>query len=119
MLEDISDLDWWGMFNDTTLNEVYTIFINENHDLNLIDKQLNISDQIEKIESSGSYPNVSFSNNVNGSKNNPSSFGLSDDAFGGGSFELCVSQNLGIKVIGYDIFNMLVNFWNVLIHTLH
>ena len=39
--------------------------------------------------------------------------------FGGGSFELCVSQNLGIKVIGYDIFNMLVNFWNVLIHTLH
>ncbi len=36
--------------------------------------------------------------------------------FGGGSFELCVSQMLGIKVIGYDIFNMLVNFWNVLIN---
>ncbi len=36
--------------------------------------------------------------------------------FGGGSFELCVSQNLGINVIGYDIFNMLVNFWNILIH---
>lgn len=36
--------------------------------------------------------------------------------FGGGSVELCLSQNLGIEVIGYDIFNMLVNFWNVLIH---
>jgi len=36
--------------------------------------------------------------------------------FGGGSFELCVSQKLGIKVIGYDIFGMLTNFWNVLIN---
>ena len=36
--------------------------------------------------------------------------------FGGGSFELCVSQKLGIEVIGYDIFNLLVNFWNVLIN---
>jgi len=36
--------------------------------------------------------------------------------FGGGSFELCVSQNLGFQVIGYDIFNILVNFWNVLIN---
>jgi DNA adenine methylase len=36
--------------------------------------------------------------------------------FGGGSFELFVSQKLGIKVIGYDIFNMLVNFWNILIN---
>lgn len=36
--------------------------------------------------------------------------------FGGGSFELCISQMLGVKVIGYDIFNMLVNFWNVLIN---
>jgi DNA adenine methylase len=36
--------------------------------------------------------------------------------FGGGSFELCISQMLGINVIGYDIFNMLVNFWNVLIN---
>jgi len=36
--------------------------------------------------------------------------------FGGGSFELCASQNLGIEIIGYDIFGMLVNFWNVLIH---
>lgn len=36
--------------------------------------------------------------------------------FGGGSFELCVSQKLGIEVIGYDIFGMLTNFWNVLIN---
>lgn len=36
--------------------------------------------------------------------------------FGGGSFELCLSQNLDIEVIGYDIFDLLVNFWNVLIH---
>lgn len=36
--------------------------------------------------------------------------------FGGGSFELCVSQNLGIEVIGYDIFGMLTNFWDVLIN---
>jgi DNA adenine methylase len=36
--------------------------------------------------------------------------------FGGGSVELCLSQILGINVIGYDIFNMLVNFWYVLIN---
>ncbi len=36
--------------------------------------------------------------------------------FGGGSVELCISQMLDIKVIGYDIFNMLANFWNVLIN---
>lgn len=36
--------------------------------------------------------------------------------FGGGSFELCVSQSLGIEVIGYDIFEMLTNFWDVLIN---
>jgi DNA adenine methylase len=36
--------------------------------------------------------------------------------FGGGSVELCLSQLLGIQVIGYDIFNMLANFWNVLIN---
>jgi DNA adenine methylase len=35
--------------------------------------------------------------------------------FGGGSFELCASQSLGIEVVGYDIFGMLTNFWNVLI----
>lgn len=36
--------------------------------------------------------------------------------FGGGSFELCLSQNLNIEVIGYDVFGILVNFWNVLIN---
>jgi len=36
--------------------------------------------------------------------------------FGGGSFELVLSQLLDIEVIGYDIFGMLTNFWNVLIH---
>ena len=36
--------------------------------------------------------------------------------FGGGSVELCLSSILGIEVIGYDVFNMLANFWNVLIH---
>ena len=36
--------------------------------------------------------------------------------FGGGSFELAIAQNLQIEVIGYDIFGMLTNFWNVLIH---
>ena len=36
--------------------------------------------------------------------------------FGGGSFELCLSQNLDIEVVGYDVFGLLVNFWNILIH---
>lgn len=36
--------------------------------------------------------------------------------FGGGSVELCLSQHLDFQVIGYDIFDMLVNFWNVLIY---
>jgi DNA adenine methylase len=36
--------------------------------------------------------------------------------FGGGAVELCLSSMLGIDVIGYDVFNMLTNFWNVLIH---
>ena len=35
--------------------------------------------------------------------------------FGGGSFELCVSQELGIQVVAYDIFGLLVNFWGILI----
>lgn len=35
--------------------------------------------------------------------------------FGGGSFELCASQLLGIEVVGYDIFGMLTNFWTILI----
>ena len=37
--------------------------------------------------------------------------------FGGGSFELCLSQILGIQVIGYDIFDMLTNFWTQLIES--
>lgn len=36
--------------------------------------------------------------------------------FGGGSFELCLSQFLDIEVIGYDVFGMLTNFWDVLIN---
>jgi DNA adenine methylase len=36
--------------------------------------------------------------------------------FGGGSFELYMSQVLGYEVIGYDIFGLLVNFWKVLIN---
>lgn len=34
--------------------------------------------------------------------------------FGGGSVEICL-LHLGFEVVGYDIFNMLVNFWNVLL----
>lgn len=37
--------------------------------------------------------------------------------FGGGSFELCLSQILGIQVIGYDIFDMLTNFWTQVIES--
>jgi DNA adenine methylase len=36
--------------------------------------------------------------------------------FGGGSFELVLSKHLGFKVIGYDIFHVLVNFWDQVIH---
>lgn len=36
--------------------------------------------------------------------------------FGGGSVELVLSQKLGFEVIGYDIFEILVNFWNQLIN---
>jgi DNA adenine methylase len=35
--------------------------------------------------------------------------------FGGGSFELTLSK-LNYTIIGYDIFSLLVNFWNVLIN---
>jgi len=35
---------------------------------------------------------------------------------GGGSVELYLSQILGFEVIAYDIFNLLVNFWNILIN---
>ena len=36
--------------------------------------------------------------------------------FGGGSVELVLSQKLGFEVIGYDIFEVLVNFWNQIIN---
>ena len=36
--------------------------------------------------------------------------------FGGGSFEIVLSKVLGFKVIGYDIFSFLVNFWNELMN---
>jgi DNA adenine methylase len=36
--------------------------------------------------------------------------------FGGGSFEIVLSTQLGYEVIGYDIFSFLTNFWNVLIN---
>jgi DNA adenine methylase len=36
--------------------------------------------------------------------------------FGGGSVELVLSQKLGFKIIGYDIFEILVNFWTQLIN---
>jgi DNA adenine methylase len=35
--------------------------------------------------------------------------------FGGGSFEIAVAQQLGFQVIGYDIFHVLVNFWQTLL----
>lgn len=31
--------------------------------------------------------------------------------FGGGSIEIAMSKHLGLKVVGYDIFNLLTNFW--------
>jgi len=34
---------------------------------------------------------------------------------GGGSVEIALAKELGIKVIGYDIFDILVNFWQVLL----
>jgi DNA adenine methylase len=36
--------------------------------------------------------------------------------FGGGSVELCLSQELNFEVKGYDVFGMLTNFWDVLIN---
>jgi len=35
--------------------------------------------------------------------------------FGGGSFEIALSSELGYEVIGYDIFGVLVNFWKQII----
>ena len=34
---------------------------------------------------------------------------------GGGSLESRWSSELGVEVIGYDIFDALTNFWNVLL----
>lgn len=36
--------------------------------------------------------------------------------FGGGSIEIACSSRLGIEVIGYDIFDVLVNYWDVQIN---
>lgn len=36
--------------------------------------------------------------------------------FGGGSLELVLSSQLGFEVIGYDVFQLLTNFWNELIN---
>ncbi len=33
--------------------------------------------------------------------------------FGGGSIEIAVAKELGIKVIGFEIFDILVNYWKV------
>jgi len=35
---------------------------------------------------------------------------------GGGSVEVAISKELGIPVVGYDIFDILVNFWQVLLN---
>ena len=32
--------------------------------------------------------------------------------FGGGSVEIAMSKFLGINVVGYDIFDILCNYWN-------
>lgn len=32
--------------------------------------------------------------------------------FGGGSVEIAIAKELGIEVIGYDIFNVLINYWH-------
>jgi len=36
--------------------------------------------------------------------------------FGGGSVEFAMSKDLGLKVTGYDIFDILVNFWQMQIN---
>jgi len=33
--------------------------------------------------------------------------------FGGGSFEIACAKDLDIPVVGYDIFDILVNYWNI------
>jgi DNA adenine methylase len=37
--------------------------------------------------------------------------------FGGGSIEIAMSKYLGMEVIGYDIFDILVNYWQVQIES--
>lgn len=34
--------------------------------------------------------------------------------FGGGSVELCLASHIGYEVVGYDIFDLLINFWDTL-----
>jgi len=36
--------------------------------------------------------------------------------FGGGSVEIACNKYLGLKIIGYEIFDILVNYWNVQIN---
>jgi DNA adenine methylase len=36
--------------------------------------------------------------------------------FGGGSVEFALSKHLGLEVVGYDIFDILTNFWSHQIH---
>ena len=36
--------------------------------------------------------------------------------FGGGSFEIVLSSQLNYEVIGYDVFEMLTNFWDIVIN---
>ncbi len=33
--------------------------------------------------------------------------------FGGGSVEIAIAKELGVEVVGYDIFDILVNYWQV------
>lgn len=40
-------------------------------------------------------------------------FKLVSPFFGGGSFEIACAKELGIKVVGYDVFDILVNYWKV------
>ena len=44
-------------------------------------------------------------------ENIPSIKRLVSPFFGGGSVEIACAHHLGIEVIGYDIFNLLVNYW--------
>ena len=39
--------------------------------------------------------------------------------FGGGSVEIACARELGLKVQGYDIFDILVNYWNVQLKSPH